>query len=470
MLLLTFGSAEQLQKNLDAVQYTYGLISPSGTLLRAMLLTLNQSQILCRERSYVAYPGDITVYGAPILYLVLQSIAFYTYLVYHDSGWSLSFGRFRKAAPPSADLEKDTTGFRADVFAEQERTETSSDELRLLNVRKDFGRITAVDNATFGASSGEILALLGPNGAGKTTTLGLIRGDIQPTGSSSEILISSVSVRHNRLMARRHLGVCPQFNTMDRVTVKEHLAFYARIRGVPDVDTNVSAVIGAVGLGQYQKRFTSKLSGGNQRKLSLATAIIGNPSVVLLDEPSSGMDALAMRNMWNAIRGVSADRAVVITTHSMEEADALAHKVVIMDRKLLAVGTSAELSARYGSGIYQVHIVHSNGPAATQAEMQSICVWMTEAYPRASVQGDSVSAMHGQIRFRVAIESDVSTQIQNHQPTTEKNYIGAGAENHLVGLLKVLEESKQRLGVDFYSISHMTLEDVFLDIVGRSKD
>ena len=460
MVLLTFGTAEQLQDNLNTVQYTYGLIAPAGTLLRALLLTLNQSQLLCRRQEFVSYAGDIEVYGAPILYLILQIFALYTFLVAFESGWRPPIEAFWRPSSPSADTEKDVSGLSADALTEASRAEASEDELRLLHVRKSFGHRAVVDNVTLGVGKGEVLGLLGRNGAGKTTLLGLIRGVLNPSSRDSDILIADTSVRRNRLAARRYLGVCPQFNASDRLSVNEHMRFYARIRGVPDVNKAAENVMRAVGLSQYGKRLIPQLSGGNQRKLSLATAIIGNPSVVLLDEPSSGMDALAMRTMWKAIADVSGERAVVITTHSMEEASALSDRVAIMDRRILALGSPPHLRDRYGMGTYQVHAVHSKGSLATREEMHEIRDWIVASCPGAKLPNEPETVLHGQLRFQLKVEADQE----------EKGHEEASAPtNHFLRLLKLLEESKERFGVEYYWVSHMTLEDIFLDVAAKAR-
>lgn len=298
LLLLTFGSAERLQRDLNIIQFTYGFISPAGTLFRIMLLALNQSQLLCRNHSLISYGADIEAYGGPYLCLVLQIIACYTFLVFYDSGRVTIPTRLSKKMSAVQDLEKRTGGMNDGVLFEQQRTESSEDTLKLLHAHKRFGRgnksLNAVDDVTFGVSSGTVLALLGPNGAGKSTTMGLVRGDLAPSEKVSEIIISGRSVITDKVGARNQLGVCPQFNSSDLMTVKQHLEFYARIRGVHHVQRSVESIIKAVGLRAYHDRLTAHLSGGNQRKLHLATAIVGNPPVLLLDEPSSGMDAVAV--------------------------------------------------------------------------------------------------------------------------------------------------------------------------------
>ncbi|KAK1079501.1 hypothetical protein LTR48_008098, partial [Friedmanniomyces endolithicus] len=264
-------------------------------------------------------------------------------------GWRPAvFGRKKHKAQ---ELEE-TDDVDPAVYAEAGRVETCSDELRVLHATKAFGLNIAVQDVTFGVPKGETFALLGPNGAGKSTTIGLIRGDTRPSESASDILIEDTSIISHRAAARANLGVCPQFDAMDQMTALEHLRFYARARGVPDVEHNVEQVLHAVGLAPFKSRMAGKLSGGNKRKLSLGIALIGNPSVVLLDEPSSGMDAASKRVMWRTLRAVSAGRSLVLTTHSMEEADALADRAGIMARKMLALGTSDQLRRKHGDAYH----------------------------------------------------------------------------------------------------------------------
>jgi len=150
----------------------------------------------------------------------------------------------------------------------------------------------------------------------------MIRGEL--AHDSGDIFVEGISVGHDRVAARSKLGVCPQFDAMDGMTVPEHLRFYARVKGVVDVDHNVQEIVRAIGLDGLTERMAGKLSGANKRKPSLAIALIGNPSVLLLDEPSSGMDPASKRTMWQTLMSVSHSRSVLLTTHSMEEADALA--------------------------------------------------------------------------------------------------------------------------------------------------
>src|SRR5579859_1007817 len=158
---------------------------------------------------------------------------------------------------------------------------------------------------------------------------------------------------------------------MDQMTVLEHLRFYARVRGVSDVEHNVEEVLKAVGLELFKNRMGQQLSGGNKRKLSLGIALMGNPTVLLLDEPSSGMDAASKRIMWKTLAAVVPGRSLLLTTHSMEEAGALAGRAGIMARRMLALGTIDYLRRKHGDA-YHIHLVTTSAPNTTPEEMSRI--------------------------------------------------------------------------------------------------
>lgn len=294
-----------------------------------------------------------------------------------------------------------------------------------------------------------VITVLGPNGAGKSTTISLIRGDIQPSLNGGDVLVEDTSVVHNRATARSHLGVCPQFDAIDTMTVLEHLRFYAKIRGIPDVEHNVQSVLRAVGLEAFATRMADALSGGNKRKLSLGIALMGNPSVVLLDEPSSGLDAAAKRIMWRTLSSVVPGRSILLTTHSMEEADALASRAGILAKRMLAMGTIDNLRERFGDAIH-VHLVSKTAPHSTDEEMARMREWILEAIPDADVEEKTY---HGQLRFSVP-----GNAIAGREATS------GSAVGRLVVLL---EEQKERLGIEHYSCTPTTLDQVFLTIVGR---
>jgi ABC-type multidrug transport system ATPase subunit len=293
LLIITFRPAASIDNEVDIAHYTMALFFPSGNLLRALLLSLNQFSLLCHgETTLPSYPGDIQVYGGAILYLVLQCVIQLVVLIWYDSGYKPAF--LARRSHKSTDVEE-TEDVDDEVFAEAARVDSCKDELRVKHATKAFRSFVAVQDVTFGVPHGQTFALLGPNGAGKSTTINLIRGDMRPSEAESDILIEDISIIDRRAAARQNLGVCPQFDAIDTMTAIEHLRFYARARGVADVEHNVEKVIHAVGLEPFKTRMAAKLSGGNKRKLSLGIALMGNPSVLILDEPSSGMDPASKR-------------------------------------------------------------------------------------------------------------------------------------------------------------------------------
>ncbi|KAL9064141.1 MAG: hypothetical protein Q9157_007942 [Trypethelium eluteriae] len=460
--------AGRIDADLTTGHFTLGLITPSGNLLRALLLTLNEFSLLCDGGDTVAsYAGGIKVFGGPILYLLLQAMALFTFLIWYDSGYKPSFLLKHR----NEDVEEDTESHEPEILDELTRVKTSNDGLRVLHVSKTFGRTTAVQDVTFGVKRGEVFALLGPNGAGKSTTISLVRGDLRPSGPHGDIFVENTSIIQHRAAARNHLGVCPQFDAIDQMTVVEHLRFYAMARGVADVGHNVAEIVNAVGLAPFAHRLAGQLSGGNKRKLSLGIALMGNPSVLLLDEPSSGMDAASKRVMWQTLSSVTAGRALVITTHSMEEADALADRAGIMAKRMLALGTSDFLRKKYGDAYY-VHLVHRAAPHTSDEEMQRVRSWVQENIPRAVTED---RMFHGQLRFMVPnasmqnLESrskalDADDKIEDGSESSTSAFTQRAG---IAALFALLEAHKQELGFEYYSVSQTTLDQVFLNIVGK---
>ncbi|KAI9718918.1 MAG: hypothetical protein M1812_003802 [Candelaria pacifica] len=447
---LTYSPTNKVDSYINIVHFTIATITPAGNLIRSLFVALNVFSVLCRDREIASYPGEMTLYGGPILYLVLQSLVLFGILLWFDSGSILR--RFRKTYRSEDVEEREIPD--DEVSNELQRVSSNSnDGLRVLHLTKAFGNNVAVQDVTFGVKRGEVFALLGPNGAGKSTTVSLIRGDIAPSHKGGEIFVENISISKRRAAARANLGVCPQFDAMDQMTVVEHLRFYARVRGVEDVEHNVREVIKAVGLHTYSSRMAAKLSGGNKRKLSLGIALMGNPSVLLLDEPSSGMDAAAKRVMWRTLASVVAGRSLVLTTHSMEEADALADRAGIMAKKMLALGTSDYLRRKHGDA-YHVHLVTTSAPHTSPEEMQRIKVWIEQGF-EGSVVEDKM--YHGQMRFSVPARTEEKSGNEGVD----------GERGGICQLFTALERHKHELGLEYYSVSQTTLDQVFLSIVGR---
>ncbi|KAI1106585.1 P-loop containing nucleoside triphosphate hydrolase protein [Jackrogersella minutella] len=450
LCVITYAPVNRIDQSIIIAHFVISVFVPIGSIVRTMFVTLNLFSVTCDGDLIQPNPGALTAYGGPILYLIVQSVLYFCFLLWHDSGSGSSFlNRFMKKAPTPS---KDSAASDEEVANELVRvtsTPHDTDGLRVLHLSKSFGKNTAVDNVTFGVQHSEVFALLGPNGAGKSTTISLIRGDIQPSRNGGDVLVENTSVSRRRAEARAHLGVCPQFDAIDSMTVLEHLRFYARIRGIPDIEHNVKAVLRAVGLEAFSTRMAQALSGGNKRKLSLGIALMGNPSVVLLDEPSSGLDAAAKRVMWRTLHAIAPGRSILLTTHSMEEADALASRAGIIAKRMLAAGSTDDLRRRFGDALH-VHLASTSAPHSSPEEMARIRAWVLATWPDADVEQKTY---HGQMRFSVPAAAVAG-------PDTS----GGSA---LGRLIIVLEEHRVELGIEHYSCTPTTLDQVFLAIVGR---
>jgi len=192
----------------------------------------------------------------------------------------------------------------------------------------------AVRGVSFGVSKGECFGLLGVNGAGKSSTFKCLAGDEKISGGITTL--NGVNVRYlYQKPWKMHgvLGYCPQYNCIDRnLTVRQTLTLFAGLSGIrkSDVPAFTKAMIIKTGLAAYADVLAGNLSGGNKRKLTLAMALIGRPKVILVDEASTGVDPASRRVMWKAIKDEGKDSAVVVTTHTMEEAEQLCSKIGIM--------------------------------------------------------------------------------------------------------------------------------------------
>ena len=220
---------------------------------------------------------------------------------------------------------------------------------------KRYKDILAVDGLDLEIAEGELFALLGVNGAGKSTTIKMLCCLTHPTAGDAWVGGHSIAQEQN--LVKSIIGISPQETAVaPNLTVKENLAFMAGIYGFgkEQVAERVSAISEMLGLGEVLARKAGKLSGGWQRRVSIAMALIGEPKILFLDEPTLGLDVLARQELWETIRALKGKTTVVLTTHYMEEAEALSDRIGIMrDGKLLAVGTAQALMARAGTGTFE---------------------------------------------------------------------------------------------------------------------
>jgi ATP-binding cassette subfamily A (ABC1) protein 3 len=239
-----------------------------------------------------------------------------------------------------------------------ENDKDSDAPVQVRGLRKVFGKKVAVSDATFAIRDSEIFCLLGHNGAGKTTTMSMMTGAMAPDGGSANFFgirtLGPLAEADGLDRLRQLLGFCPQHDALfPQLTLREHLIFYSRLKGVEEAraENEATGLLELFRLTEMAEGFPLKLSGGQKRKVMMAAALTGGSRLVVLDEPTAGMDPVARREVWTLLRDVRVDRSVLLTTHHMEEAEALADRVAIMAAgSVTCCGTLSFLKRHFGGG------------------------------------------------------------------------------------------------------------------------
>ena len=231
--------------------------------------------------------------------------------------------------------------------------------IRTQGITKQYKDITAVDRLNLEIRQGELFALLGVNGAGKTTVIRMLSCLTKPTGGDA--LVGGHSITREPERVKRLIGVSPQETAVaPNLTVRENLELICGIHEFSKEKTEkkIKELSGQLGLDTVLNRKAGKLSGGWQRRVSIAMALISQPRILFLDEPTLGLDVLARHDLWDVIRSLKGRITVVLTTHYMEEAQNLSDRIGIMkDGHLLAVGTAEELMDRAGTHDFETAFV-----------------------------------------------------------------------------------------------------------------
>ncbi|KYN32310.1 ATP-binding cassette sub-family A member 3 [Trachymyrmex septentrionalis] len=237
---------------------------------------------------------------------------------------------------------------------------------------KYYGKLMAVKEISFRVKPRECFGLLGVNGAGKSTTFRMLTGE--EMSNSGIMYLKQAEIHAQRTKYLSEMGYCPQTDALiPSLNAFDHLRLFARLRGIPkaNVELEVNKWINRLNLTACMKQPSGTYSGGNKRRLNIAIALIGNPTLVLLDEPTTGVDPAARRSLWNTLQSCqAAGQAVILTSHSMEECEALCNRLVIMvNGELVCIGASQELKQRFGAG-YDIHI--QLNPSRTDEDVNSI--------------------------------------------------------------------------------------------------
>uniref|UniRef100_A0A672RR46 ATP binding cassette subfamily A member 12 n=1 Tax=Sinocyclocheilus grahami TaxID=75366 RepID=A0A672RR46_SINGR len=321
-----------------------------------------------------------------------------------------------------------------DVVAERLRVDcgdANADILQVNHLTKVYQnlnkRVQAVKRLSVGIPAGECFGLLGVNGAGKTTTFKMLTGDISPTDGSAKIYSFTGHLEGI------NIGYCPQVDALDDLlTGEEHLYFYARIRGISKRETDrvVNYLLKKLELNYHRHNTSESYSCGTRRKLSTALALIGNPQILLLDEPSSGMDPRSKRHLWKIIsEQVMGKCAVVLTSHSMEECEALCTRLAIMVKgQFRCLGSLQHIKNRFGKGF-------------------TVKMYLAEA----SCDVDMISNFMQQNFPSTCLKDHHSNMVEYHVP------VAPGGVASIFGLL---ESNKAVLQIKHFSVSQTTLDEV----------
>ncbi|XP_058788357.1 ABC transporter A family member 2-like [Vicia villosa] len=304
-------------------------------------------------------------------------------------------------------------------------------------------------------SKDQLFCLLGPNGAGKTTAINCLTG-ITPV-TDGDALIYGHSIRSSTGMSniRKLIGVCPQFDILwDALSGQEHLELFASIKGLSpaSIKSITQTSLAEVRLIDAARVRSGSYSGGMKRRLSVAIALIGDPKLVILDEPTTGMDPITRRHVWDIIENAKRGRAIVLTTHSMEEADILSDRIGIMAKgKLRCIGTSIRLKSRFGTGFIANISFYGNN---------------NENSP---VNGDAVYTRrhHEAVKQFFKNRLDVVPKEENNNFLTY--VIPHERETLLTDFFSELQDREQEFGISDIQLGLTTLEEVFLNIAKQAE-
>jgi ATP-binding cassette subfamily A (ABC1) protein 3 len=345
----------------------------------------------------------------------------------------------RRGPEPSLERVSDSSFFE-EADASAKAKEAAGRCVKLSALRKEFdtpdGVKVAVDSVDMTMYEGQIFVLLGHNGAGKTTTISMLTGMLAPTSGAMSVFGRDVSESLSEI--RRDLGVCPQHDVLwPDLTVREHLQLYGALKGVPPAEREGAAAeaLRLVGLTEKVDVLSETLSGGMKRKLSVAVAFLGGSRVVLLDEPTSGMDPYSRRSTWQILQNAREGRVILLTTHFMDEADILGDRIAIMAHgQVRCDGSPTFLKNRFGVG-YVLTLVRAQHRAADSEPVLSLV--------RRHVREASVA-------------TNVGAELNLRLPMASSPAFPA--------MLAELDAALEQLGVVSYGISVTNIEDVFLKI------
>lgn len=314
--------------------------------------------------------------------------------------------------------------------------------LNVRSLRKHYDKLLAVDGVSFEIKRGEIFGLLGPNGAGKTTTISIIAGLLTP--SAGEVYIGGKDGINGGTDVRRIVGIVPQeLAIYPRLTAQENLEFFGKLYGLNGMalKQRTEEMLALVGLSERAKSFADTFSGGMKRRLNLAIGLMHNPQLLLLDEPTVGVDPQSRNHIFEGVRALNKQGLTILyTSHYMEEVEALCDRVGIMDNgKLIACDTTTNLALSQGGAVIEVTLDTLRLPE------------------------NLVIALH-HLNGVQSVESFVAEE--SELPLTTLKITGENIKRSLSAIISLLNEAG--IGIQNLHIHQPNLEDVFLALTGKT--
>jgi len=339
-----------------------------------------------------------------------------------------------------------------DVEAEHQRTvdlkkKEDAPRVRIANMHKVFPASgknkekVAVQCVSFGVNDKECFGLLGHNGAGKTTLLNMLTGLFPPTSGVAMVDEYSIDTDLPKIYAK--MGVCPQHDILwNGLTGTHHLNFFGRLKGFSGkiLADMTKKALASVNLAQAGKRKAGGYSGGMKRRLSVANALVGGPEIVYMDEPSTGLDPASRRQLWDVISKAKTGKSMILTTHSMEEADVLCDRLAIMaDGKLQCIGRSFQLKRRFGKGYTFTLTLHDKSDEASKR----LETYIKSLFPSAALISEPIG---GTSKFEISRDEVVLSQVFSR-----------------------LQQDMKSQGIVDWGLTETTLEEVFLKLAALAE-
>ncbi|KAL4439562.1 hypothetical protein ABPG74_003964 [Tetrahymena malaccensis] len=477
------------------LRWVYCLISPFLNMSNGMIVLALETYFGSNTGSYqpfwvAMFPDEFADHTLYMKILIGQAFLYITlaisvdYLIQQMPNKSIRKEDYSQ-------LEREQVIANQEIVEEDQRVANPfcQDKIKVSKLYKTYypgGKpFTAIQNNSFGVHNGEVMGLLGPNGAGKSTTFNIITSLLQK--SSGSVQLKGVEVKSGVMDVYQDVGICPQFDSVyENLSVEDHLNLFGRMKGLygKNLTDSVNYFIKIMQLEDYRKRAAGKLSGGNKRKLCVTIALIGGPDMQFFDEPSSGVDPIARRFLWNTLKMSLQKRnsAIVLTTHSMHEAETLCTKIgILVNGKFQCMGSPDFLKKKYGDG-YRL-IIKLKDEANANYVHEQISQNLPQAQKIVNFDGQSVTYQLQYENFSFytvyslldklsnipskAVVSDKSQLHQSMRQSARNNNNSINMNQDIEQQLDVLVhrnsiERSNKFVVDSFQITESTLEQIFI--------